>query len=109
MVSRIRASRNRRLRRLGVPEVRLGRQEMRMRGLAMATVAVLSLAVSGCSDAPTQPKVEIVDASPVVDDPQAREALKQSLNFISTTSFETYLNMGPQVDAAGYMDAPHKL
>lgn len=82
---------------------------MRIRGLAIAAVTVLSLAVSGCTDAGTEPKVTIVDPTPVVDDPQAREALKQSLSFINTTSFETYLNMGPQVDAAGYMDAPHKL
>ncbi|MBB5872787.1 hypothetical protein F4553_006221 [Allocatelliglobosispora scoriae] len=77
---------------------------MRVRAL----VVMLALAVAGCSD-PGTPKIEIVEPSPVVDDPAARAALAHSLDFIATTSFETYLNMGPQVDAAGFMDAPHRV
>jgi hypothetical protein len=79
---------------------------MRVRGLAGTALMIVALAVGGCTATDDTPAPEPTGA--VVDDPAAHDALTKAMAFISTTSYETYLNMGPTVEAAGYMDVPHK-
>jgi hypothetical protein len=67
----------------------------------------LIVALAGCTaNADAQPSASPTAA--VVDSPAAHDALKQATAFLTTTSYETYLNMGPTVSAAGYMDLKGK-